>query len=139
VETLFQVRAPFTESASIAVHSTAVANQLYRIAQEAMSNALRHAQPTVVEVTVRVGNFGGSASRRQLQLVIWNDCPEREHPISQEHGGSESDGMGLEGMQIRCAAIGATVEINRDFRTGYEVKVTLPAGAAWAEVEATPT
>jgi PAS domain S-box-containing protein len=79
--------------------SAPVQHELLRIAQEAISNALRHAQATVVTVTL-----GWDAPNLTLRVKD-NGCglarTRRE----------ASQGFGLRGMQERAARIGAKLEI----------------------------
>jgi two-component system sensor histidine kinase UhpB len=83
---------------------------LFRAAQEAISNAIRHGDAKTVELAVSLGE--GSA-----ELRVRDDGA----------GGPEGPGFGLSGMRARAAALGGRVGIMRG--TGWELAVQLPARA----------
>jgi signal transduction histidine kinase len=117
----------FIEPIAILVHDAGVANQLYKIAQESVSNAVAHAQPTRLQVMVEAFGPVGSS---QLHLTIWNDCPKRLEPDGA--GETPPSGMGLRSMAFRCASIGAQLRVLPFMRNGFEVRVVLPNGPAWS-------
>jgi signal transduction histidine kinase len=82
---------------------------LYRIAQEAISNAVRHGGARHVRVELR-GTGGGGAIVRVSDdgTGIANDKPD-------------ADGMGLRIMRYRARMIGASIEIARREGGGTEV------------------
>jgi signal transduction histidine kinase len=93
---------------------TKVQHELLRIAQEAISNAVRHAKPTVVTVTLcwdlpnlilQVTDNGSGISRARLE---------------------NSDGVGLDSMRERAARIDAKLEIETAAGQGTSVIVTVP-------------
>jgi len=92
-------------------HQAAI--QLYRIAQEACTNVLRHALASRLEVSLL-------DTRDGLRLRIADDG--RGLPAD---GG---DGLGLPIMNYRAGLIGAVLEVERRPRGGTAVVVTLPAG-----------
>lgn len=94
-----------------------VAIQLYRIAQEALSNALRHAQATQLDVSLR-------DTRGGLRLRVADNG--RGLPA----GASKRSGLGLRTMQYRAALIGATLDVRSRTAGGTEVVVTLPVARA---------
>ncbi|NUZ07368.1 sensor histidine kinase [Piscinibacter koreensis] len=109
----------FSHAGDVAVADPATAAQLYRIAQEALRNAVRHAGATRVDVTL-------AGDRQNVSLVVEDDG----HGLSQERSGS---GMGLPIMSHRAAYIGASLSIERTERQGTRVVCVLPrAGAAEA-------
>jgi signal transduction histidine kinase len=86
---------------------------LYRIAQEALNNAVRHARPR--QVVVSLGRSDG-----RLRLAVEDDgvgLPERP---------PRGRGMGLQIMQHRARLIGANMEIRRGDSGGTVVEVFLP-------------
>jgi PAS domain S-box-containing protein len=91
----------------------ATATQLFRIAQEAVSNALRHGRPQHVSIAL-------SFAPKQLHLRIEDDGagipPDRQ----------ESHGMGLRIMQYRAGLIGASLDVARRPEGGTAVVCTLP-------------
>jgi len=88
---------------------------LYRVAQEALHNALRHAAASGVRVSL-------SRAARQVVLEVRDDglgfAPETV-PI----------GLGLASMRERAAAAGGTLTV-RSGTKGTVVRMTVPAGAA---------
>jgi len=84
---------------------------LLRIAQEAITNALRHAQAQTIHIHL-------SYSSQSVQLNIYDDGCGFE-PQSHTHG------FGLLGMQQRAARIGATWHLVSHAGQGTTIKVTL--------------
>ncbi len=91
-----------------------IQQELLRIAQEAISNAIRHAKPTVVTVTLR-----------------W-DTPNLILQIKDNGSGisnarlEKSDGVGMGSMRDRAAQIGAKLEIQTTVGHGTSIVVTVP-------------
>jgi PAS domain S-box-containing protein len=89
-----EVKAPtFTR-----VYDNAAAVHLYRIAQEAVNNAIKHGRAKNIII-------GLSTQNNQVELTIQDDG------CGFPKGGPKSDGMGLRVMNYRAAMIGATVSI----------------------------
>ncbi len=86
----------------------------YRIAQEALTNVVRHAGATSAVVTVeRLDD--------ELRLTVDDDGRGLE-------GGAE-EGSGILGMRERAALLGGSVELDRSPRGGTRVTARLPWGA----------
>jgi len=93
----------------------ATATQLFRIAQEAVSNALRHGQARHVRLALRAAPGG-------LCLSIRDDgagMPGRP---------AEGNGMGLRIMQYRAGLIGGVLQVGPADGGGTVVTCTLPGG-----------
>ncbi|NUR46770.1 MAG: two-component sensor histidine kinase [Hamadaea sp.] len=88
----------------------------YRIVQEALSNAARHAAGTQVHVTVQVHSG-------LLDLLVRNE----PGPEPATLGGS---GHGLLGMRERALVLGGTLRAEPTADGGFEVAATLPVGEA---------
>ncbi len=86
----------------------------YRILQEALTNALRHAGP--VPVRLRVDVVG-----RELALEVCNPVP----PAAPSAAGT---GSGVRGLHDRAALLGGTAEAGRS-ADGWRVAVRLPVPA----------
>lgn len=86
---------------------------LYRIAQEAMSNAARHAHPQTIAVHLAVDPAGG------VVLTVQDDG-HGELP-------RESAGLGLRSMRYRAQLINAKLEVHGQPGRGTRVSCTLPA------------
>jgi len=83
----------------------------YRIVQEALTNARRHAPGAAVDVEVRYGDGG-------LRLVIRDNGPGPEHTASAGHG--------LLGMRERAAAVGGELRAGAATVGGFLVEARLP-------------
>lgn len=82
----------------------------YRIVQEALTNVMRHAEATRVEIEI-----GGDA--RLLVVEIRDDGRGR---------GSAHGGFGLEGLRERAAVFGGTVSTGNHHPHGFVVRAELP-------------
>ena len=102
--------------------SESQASHLYRIAQEALTNAARHSQASSVSIEL-------SISKQQLLLEIADDGAGI--PLS----GRAASGMGLKIMRYRASIIGAKCEILPNHPHGTVVRVTGddPAAASASE------
>ncbi|GHJ42019.1 two-component sensor histidine kinase [Streptomyces sp. TS71-3] len=106
----------------ITVHTTGTPVQLaqgvelsaFRIVQEAVSNAIRHAPGAKVRVDVEYGSS-------ELTVRVRNTAPDR--PAAPSSGA----GHGLLGISERAAMLGGTVAFGATAGGGYEVTAMLPA------------
>ncbi|WP_435863966.1 sensor histidine kinase [Streptomyces mirabilis] len=89
----------------------------YRIIQEALSNALRHAPGSAVRV--ELWHFP-----RGLQVRVINSRPERPAPAS------PGAGHGLLGMRERAAMLGGTLVTSETAHGGFVVAAFLPRDGA---------
>ncbi len=94
--------------------SPAVDTALYRIAQEAVTNALRHARH-VTEVHVIVDGEG-----REVRLTI------RDDGASGSGGRAASPGYGLVGMAERAGLLGGALRAGPAAAGGWQVQAVLP-------------
>ncbi|MGF2947883.1 sensor histidine kinase [Microbacterium alcoholitolerans] len=85
---------------------------LYRITQEALSNAVRHASGTMITVTL-------SATSETVSVQIVNSATER---VSD----STTPGHGLRGMSERAALLGGAVQAGPADDGGWSVSAWLP-------------
>jgi signal transduction histidine kinase len=88
-------------------------DHLYRIAQEAITNALRHAHARRIELALEYG-------RRSVRLTVRDDGGG-----AAEAAGGSGTGSGLAGMQERARQIGATFEARASVH-GMEIAVEVP-------------
>jgi len=112
---LFRVSCRFHCRAPVLLEDSALAGHLYRIAQEAVNNALKHARP-------RHLNLRLNCSRGNLTLAITDDGVGIG-PISPTR-----QGLGLHIMQYRAGLIRATVNVQRRRGGGTEVICRAPRG-----------
>ncbi|CAM3846657.1 sensor histidine kinase [Tsukamurella strandjordii] len=82
----------------------------YRIVQESLANALRHAPGCAVGVRVWIDD--------QVQIRVRNSIPKRK--------GLERKGFGLAGMRERASLVGGTVSAGIDHRGDWLVRASLP-------------
>ena len=87
------------------------ASHLYRIAQEAVTNAAKHAKSPRIEITVR-------ADQHVLQIQI-KDYGQGLPDVT------SSQGLGMQGMRHRAAAIGALLEMDSARGEGTTCKISL--------------
>jgi len=114
---------PLGQRAPAAVETTC-----FRVAQEALTNVIRHAQARAVDVELRQVD-GGEA----LQLIVRDDGRGFDVPAARKravNGGSQ----GLLSMQERVTLAGGDLEIDSAVGRGTSVRARLPltggAGAA---------
>jgi PAS domain S-box-containing protein len=110
-EELFNICCNLNVEAGVAVENPETGSQLYRITQEAISNAIRHGRATLIEITLE-------RFEDRLRMIIADDgCGiPRTQP--------SNDGMGLRIMQHRAGIISATLEIRPGETTGTQVVCT---------------
>ena len=89
----------------------------YRIIQEALTNALKHAGPA--HATVKISHFPDS-----LELEITDDG----QGASGEGAGDYQGGRGLIGMRERVALFGGELSVGPRSGGGFRVHVRLPLG-----------
>jgi two-component system, NarL family, sensor histidine kinase UhpB len=110
---LFRISCRFETDGAIPPLESNVASQLYKITQEAVTNAIKHAKAS--RVGIRLAN-GPDA----LILAVHNDglpFPNLQSP---------STGMGLRIMNYRASLIGASLEIKGAGPRGTRVICTVP-------------
>ena len=90
----------------------------YRIVQEALTNALKHAGPARAEVLVRYGE-------RDLELSVSDTGRGRDEDAN-------GAGHGLAGMRERVALYGGELEIGPRPGGGFALRARLPTGGAAA-------
>ena len=92
-----------------------IALHMYRVAQEAVHNAVRHGKPSKVVVTL-------STRSGKTRLHVADDGIGLPEGADQKGGG-----LGLRTMQYRAQTIGATLTVSRRKKGGTEVYCELPA------------
>ena len=86
-----------------------VADALYHVGQEALANAIRHGQPSALQIAL-------AYEKDFVQLSIVDDGAGFD-----PH--DEQAGFGLRGMRRRAAAIGATLQIRTQPGAGTEISI----------------
>lgn len=96
---------------TVVIPDRIAATHLFRIAQEALHNALRHAKASNIVIALR-------ADENTITLTVSDDgCGLPEH--------RSRSGLGLEIMDYRATAIGATLTVRRSEKHGTVVDCTL--------------
>ena len=112
---LFAVDCRFSCPQPEPVEDPKVATHLYRIAQEAINNAVRHGKATKVEIELFARN-GGSV----LRIV--------DNGIGFKRTTKPAKGMGLRTMNYRADLVGADFAVNKRHGKGTEVICSLRGG-----------
>jgi signal transduction histidine kinase len=100
-----------------------VRDEAYRIAGEAMRNAVRHAQARRITVTIHY-------EPRQFRLTIRDDGKGIAAEIL---AGQRIEGhFGLPGMRERAAVVNGRLEVRSAAGTGTEIELRVPAAIAYA-------
>jgi len=85
---------------------------LFRIVQEACSNAVKHGQPSLIRIVMHVEH------ERLFLQVSDNGSPQTEE--------STNEGLGHDSMHLRAKLIGATLEMGPSATGGYAVLCMMP-------------
>jgi signal transduction histidine kinase len=101
--------------AALATIPSDVATTLYRVAQEATANALRHSSPTAVRINIGVAN--------NAVVLQVEDNGNGFDPIAVEQSGSA---MGLFTMRERIALLGGMFDIQSKPTKGTVVRARIP-------------
>jgi signal transduction histidine kinase len=97
----------------------AAAEAAYRVVQEALTNALKHAPGAPIDITIHDKGAG-------MEIDVVNAAPRRGSSGLERSGA----GRGLAGMRDRVAACGGSVTAGKTPAGGWRVSALLPAGAA---------
>jgi PAS domain S-box-containing protein len=93
-----KVRCEFQCDQPVPIENNETATHLFRIAQEAVTNALKHGSPRNIRIALK-----GEKGRIVLEI--------RDDGTGLPPGAWQAGGMGLKTMQYRAALIGATLSI----------------------------
>ncbi len=110
---LFDVSCTFRCQAPAGIHDNAMATHLYRIAQEAVTNALRHGKARRLQI-------GLIAKHPRIRLTVADDG------IGFPDGDPTGKGMGIRIMRYRAGMIGGTLTILKRARVGSRIVCTAP-------------
>ena len=113
VEDLFGIACCFECENTVLVHDAPMATHLYRIAQEAVNNAIKHAHANSIVIRL----FGGE---REGTLMIKDDGIGIERPLTPHAG------VGLQIMNYRTGVIGGNLEIRKELPRGTSVTCRFP-------------
>jgi signal transduction histidine kinase len=109
IEDLFQISCRFDCDDPVLIENRNVANHLYRIAQEAVHNAVRHGHAKRIVIRLEGSDCGGGS------LYVQDDG------CGISGNGPGSSGMGLDIMRYRAGMIGGSLEVKRAGERGTTV------------------
>jgi two-component system, LuxR family, sensor kinase FixL len=115
-ERIFGIQCIYRELNPPVFEESVTVEHLYRIAQEAVSNAVKHGKATSVRITLI-----GSPEHVRLRIV--------DNGTGLATGWDDAEGIGVKIMQYRARLIGANLEISNNFRRGVVVTCTLSGSA----------
>ncbi|MEQ1698136.1 MAG: histidine kinase [Hyphomicrobiaceae bacterium] len=101
------------------------AAHIYRIIQEGLNNAVKHANARTVEITLhsRPGNEAGRKDGSgQIELTIVDDGTGADQVLL----GNRLNGLGLIGMKERVYALNGNLTTGQSPVGGFELRVTFP-------------
>jgi signal transduction histidine kinase len=119
-----QTRFEIGLSGSFTSLPAAVSANLYRIVQEALTNAAKHAGATRVVLQLRMRESDGAPddrSARQIELAIDDDGRSSDQAVK--------SGLGLLGMRERVASLGGRLSFEAKPGGGSALRVVIPLGA----------
>jgi signal transduction histidine kinase len=100
IRNLFRVHCSFACPSPVLIQKNSLAANLFRIAQEAVSNAVKHGRAQQIEILLRT-------SGDQIELLV------RDYGRGLPELPADGDGMGLRIMRYRAHMIGGNVEVSR--------------------------
>lgn len=114
---MFRVTCAFRSPAPVLISDNGAATHLFRIAQEAVSNAIKHGKARRIDIELeRVGT--------ELRLSI------RDDGVGLRARGATSTGMGLRIMDYRASVIGGTLRVDASEPSGTLVTCSAPIALA---------
>jgi signal transduction histidine kinase len=108
---IFSVPCELIHGKHISIHNEAAVMHLYRIAKEAVTNAVKHSTPANIEISL-------SENNGNVKLAIKDDG------TGIQEADKRKTGMGLNIMNYRAAMIGASLEILSENGRGTSVICT---------------
>lgn len=105
---VFRVQCQFTNRGPVLIEDETTARHLYRIAQEAVHNAIRHGNAKRIQVIL-------NRNRRRVYLAV------RDNGCGIDEESRRDEGMGLHIMRYRAGLCNGTITIQRRKRRGTEV------------------
>jgi signal transduction histidine kinase len=115
VEELFDISCRFRVDEDVSIRNSDLATHLYRIAQEAVTNAIKHGQSRQIFI-------GLSHRPGKVILSIQDDGSGFTNRLKNK------EGMGIRTMNYRANMIGASLDIQKNPAGGTVVVCTLPMG-----------
>jgi signal transduction histidine kinase len=116
---LQNIRCRFACSGVSSIPNNLIATQLYRIAQESLNNALKHAAPDLIEILLTQEHQKITLEIRDNGVGL-NSASPPEEPI-------RGRGIGLRIMEYRASVLGGTLEFeNNATGSGMTLRCIVP-------------
>jgi signal transduction histidine kinase len=125
VRDLFNIDCCFECPQPVSIQDNAIATHLYRIAQEAVNNAIKHGRASQIKIELLVG-------LEIITLMVQNNGLV----VSKSH--SCNDGIGLRIMRYRAKLIGGSLTLHSDAERGTTVVCSVHQPAALPEPSSSP-
>jgi PAS domain S-box-containing protein len=116
IQSLFHVRCLFSCRRAVLIEDNTVATHLFRIAQEAVSNAIKHAKPRRIDIIL-------TATPHRIHLAV------RDNGAGMPARLRNKSGMGLRIMRHRAGIINGSLAIQKEPRGGTTILCTIPVPA----------
>jgi len=117
-EKIFNVACRFDCDPPVLINDPAMASNLFRIAQEAVSNAIQHGKAKRISISL-------ASERDKIILRVADNGSGLPAKLSPK----TTKGMGLRIMQSRAGMIGGTLAIERNATGGVVILCTVPKPA----------
>ena len=115
-QSVFNVNCKFEGETALAVPDLKAATHLYRIAQEAVANAVKHAKAKNIDISL-------TRAADKIVLAISDDG------VGIRSSGQGGNGMGLRTMQYRAGTIGAALLVQAPSKGGTKIVCFLQSRA----------
>jgi len=113
VEDLFHISCSFRADEPVLIHDANMSTHLYRIAQEAVNNAIKHGQAKTIMISLFARNEYGT-------LKIENDGLGMREPSTNDSG------MGMQIMNYRARMIGGSLKVESGGTRGITITCLFP-------------
>src|ERR1700677_2710278 len=113
VEDLFHISCSLRIEEPVLIHDSTMSTHLYRIAQEAVNNAIKHGQAKKIVISLFSENGNGT-------LRIENDGARLPEPSA------NCSGLGMQIMSYRARMIGGSLEVQSGQSRGVTIKCLFP-------------
>ena len=108
-ERIYGISCSFICNSIVPIYSKPAVTHLYRIAQEAVTNAVKHGRPSHIDISL-------SRADDKVELTIKDNGTGKPGILN------GSNGMGLQIMHYRSNMIGALLDVRSDTDSGTEIK-----------------
>ena len=121
---MFGVKCSFCSQSAAQTRDATAAIHLYRIAQEAVTNAVKHAKPQRIDISL-------ARNKHQIALTVQDDGMG----IGIKSKRRKRTGMGLRIMQYRAGVIGGSLTVQRDANGGTKLVCSVKDQICESDVE----